>query len=227
MTIKIHLLVLMMILSSHLFAQKSKWVHTDFTIQSRALYNPSNLETGIDLSIGAEWNYSINNRFSLNLGSALNYGYYKNSVLNNEDVLFISYFKGTRIDYFNHNEVTQLSLEIPVTLQFELFQSGSNKFSLTCGTTPQFLLYSNSKGNGLDGPQTIKTSLFDGDLVFRKEAGNLDGRSHYILNDLHLNLGLNINHETVSGKVLMLGIGPQYSTYGQSMGMYVKTGFRF
>ena len=228
MTMKLFLLVFVVIFSSSLLtAQNSKWTHTDFTLQSRLLNNSSNLETVLDLSIGTEWNYLITNSLSVNLGVALNYGHFKSSKLSSDELLYVSYFKGTRIDYFYHQEVTQFSLETPISLQFDFFQPKSNKFSLVGGVTPQFLLYSNSKGNGLRGTRKVTTSITDGDLAFSKDEGNIDGRSHYILNDLNLNLGLIMEHQMNNEKAIIFGAGFQYSTNSHSTGMYLKTGFRF
>lgn len=225
---KLPVLVFAMIFSSGLLlAQNSNWTHTDFTIQPRLLQNPSNLGTVLDLSLGTEWNYKIRNRLSLNLGTSLNYGHFKSPKVDSEEVFFISYFKGTRIDYFNHEEVSQLSLETPISLELDLFGSESNKFSLVGGVIPQFLLYSNSTGVGLDGDRKVATSIFNGDLTFNKDKGNLDGLSHYLINDLNLNVGFNVEHEIDHQKAIILGTGFQYSTKGKSSGLYLKTGFRF
>lgn len=211
----------------HLMAQQSNWAHNDLVVQTRLFQNPSNLKTILDLSLGTEWNYTMSDRFSINLGTAINFGKFENSDMHDSNLFFVSYFKGTRVDYFRHDIVTQLSLEIPLSFQYDVFRNSANKFSLLAGASPQWLLYSKSKGPGLDGEREVVTSIARSNLSFRRNSGNLDGQNHYVFNDLYLTFGASMEHQIDDKKAIMIGVGAHYSTIGDTPGIYLKTGYRF
>jgi hypothetical protein len=219
------LVVCLVFANSSSFAQESKWTHIEVLIQSRTVHKPFDYKFGeqfktvLDIGIGTRWNYAFYPRFSLNMGLGMNYGIFKSTDEANESTLYVAYFKGQGIDYFNFQKIKQLTFETPVSIQYDFFQKNSNTLGLVMGGTPQILLQSKATGKSFDDTIEVVNSFSDG---FNQKSSRINS-----LNDVLVNIGFSYSHKFRNGKAIIFETGYEYSFKGRSEGLLVKLGTRF
>ena len=192
-------------------------------VQSRAFHKPnSKYQTQLDAGVGVSRDFSLTKNVALNLGGALNYSAYKNQNGEETGTAFISFFKRSEIHYFDHWEVRQFCFETPVALEAHV----TPKISLIGGLSPQFLALVRIKGNSFD--ETVKLS--GSPLLSIKHNSDFDvlQNSRFpILNDVFFKSGIQFQQKLKSNKTIVLESGAEYSSFGKSLGWYLKTGWQF
>ena len=209
---KLLLLFVISFSTTLLVAQNSRWSQTEVMLQSHFLQQPNDFKTVYDVGIGTRWNYQFTPRLSMNLGGFLNYGKYsKNEV--EDGTLYIDFFKKTEIHYFVIENINQLTVETPLSLQFKLAKLGKNKVSILGSARPQFVV--NSKISGF---------RFNEYVVMND---NLTDENYNIFNDALLNLGFSIVRPIYEQHNILLEFGYEYSTTTMSNGLFIRSGIDF
>jgi len=193
-------------------------------IQSRHSHTSNFLMSHGDIGIGFRTAMQLNNRMNLNFGLTMNYSRYQKETHRNGELFYYDYFKGLRIDYFYIQEVAQWSLEIPLSFQYSVYTKSTNTVGLVVGISPQMCLSSRASGFGFSGKRVVKTNFTNGHIALNKMEGNLDRKSHYVISDMNLNLGLSWSHNLENGKTLVFESGFERSVLGYSNGMFVRIG---
>lgn len=211
-----------------MLAQDKKWAPDEVYLQSRMLHKPASynapkLNTSYDFSIGTNWTTTLGQRFTLKYGAAFNVS--KHSRLNYDQnaLYYIDKFKGSEISYFNFKNVNQFNLETPISLEYLLKETKKLEYTLFAGITPQFLLYSKSKGNGLLGES-------NGNFVFDPNADRLIAASSYkaaFLNEAYINTGFGAYKKLNDKSSIGLNLGYEYAPKSRSNGSFLKLVFRF
>lgn len=210
---KILLILVIGFSTTLLVAQNSKWSPVEVVLQTRFLHQPNDFKTLYDVGIGAQWNYHLTPRLSINLGGFLNNGQFSKNDVPEDGTLFIDYFKNTEIHYFVIEEVNQLTVETPLSIQFQLGVLGKNKVSLLGGVRSQFVV--NTKVSGFRFNEYMAIN------------DNLTVENYNFFNDALLNLGFSIIRPIYGQHNLLLEFGYEYSTTAVSSGLFFRSGIRF
>ena len=193
----------------------------EVNVQSRFFHSinniPNDFKTIVDLGLGANWNYTINKRLSINIGGTFGYSSFENVNYNKHGLLFVSEFKNTVINYFDHQKVNQFTFEVPLTIELNLFRTKSNTFGVVAGIVPQKLLFTKHVGNSWNGIEEIKG-------LPKVISFNYD-YNYTFINDIYFRGGINFGQKIgLSNKIKIEG-GFEISYFGDSVGTYIKTGF--
>lgn len=191
------------------------WSPTEYFFQNRLFHEGKGYQTfntQIDIGLGVNKKLRLSNKLHLELGLSVNYGSFKSK---SEGTLFISSFKRTDIHYFSHSSVSQLSLEIPIGLQLNLFKLNKNNINFTIGALPQFGLFATHSGTKWEENTTVKETLFTFDEPFFETS---------LLSDVYLRSGLSYSFYNNKFKI---GSGAEYSVFGKSFGLYSKLSYSF
>ena len=195
-------------------------------IQSRAFHKPnSKYLTQLDAGFGADVNLYNSKKLDLNLGAAVNYGTYKNKNGEETGTAFISFFKRSEVHYFDHWELSQFCVEAPVSVEWNILNFQKSEFAFVGGLSPQFLAHVRIKGNSFD--ETVELS--GSPLLSIKHDSDFDvlQNSRFpILNDVFFKSGIQIQQKLKSNKTIVLESGAEYSSFGKSLGWYLKAGWQ-
>ena len=208
------LTISLFLVCTHALAQRkpSDWSRTEYHIQNRFIHEGMGVQkfnTTIDFGLGLSTKLGLTRTLALNLGLTANYGNFKS---NSDGMLYVSSFKRTRIHYYTHNSVTQMTLEIPVGIHINLYKNIKNSIDFTLDVLPQFGLYAVHKGTQWNENLTIRETLLSPNEPFFQST---------ILSDTYLRAGF--SYSLFLNK-LSIGSGIEYSIFGESVGFYTKLG---
>jgi hypothetical protein len=193
----------------------SRWSPIEYHFQNRLFHKGighQSFNTQIDVGFGANKKLRLPDNLELEIGLTANYGSFKSK---SDGTLFVSSFKKTDIHYFSHNSVSQLSLEIPLGFQINLFNMSENSIQFAAGVIPQFGLFTMHSGTQWDETITVRETLLGSDEPFFQTS---------LLSDVYLRSGFSYSFCT---NKLKFGSGVEYSAFGKSLGLYTKLGYSF
>ena len=107
----------------------------------------------------------------------------------------------------------------------EYFNFQKSEFAFVGGLSPQFLAHVRIKGNSFD--ETVELS--GSPLLSIKHDSDFDvlRNSRFpILNDVFFKSGIQIQQKLKSNKTIVLETGAEYSSFGKSLGWYLKAGWQ-
>lgn len=193
-----------------------KWSPIELHVQNRLFHKGMGYQTfntQIDLGFGVSKKLSLHNNFNLEFGLTANYGRFTSKA---EPLLFISSFKRTNIHHFSHSSVSQFSLEIPIGFEIKLFEVNKNPFYFTSSAIPQIGLNTLHFGTNWEGNT----------LTFREsiQSSNEPFFQSKLISDFYLRSGLSFSFASNKFKI---GSGLEYSTFGESYGLYTKLYYSF
>ena len=117
-------------------------------------------------------------------------------------------------------------MEAPVTFELNILNSQKSEFAFVTGLNPQFLAHIRIKGNSFD--ETV--ALSGSPLLSIKHDSDFDvlRNSRFpILNDVFFNFGIQIQQKLKYSKTIVIESGAEYSSFGKSLGWYIKAGWQF